>query len=378
MMWKFPEKPSPYKNYIGNAPAFTIINSAMSVQDANLLVQAKKADYIINADLLAKSPNAPQLLSYSTVGLINRGISAQIISRLSANLYDNNHFIIPCANMALELSKSVLDNGGDFTEYFRMDIVNYTQSFKTKVMIAFPAGKSYSNCKFKIVMGQNMMLNGIAKSGIIDLTVPATINGGQTLFFDFEITYDSQNYMNINWNQSVLPSLALSQELGSYAGKSDGQSNFALGMDAPITSFKITPEIGDVQGVQTDYQIINGLEYLTFTLDVGKIYNVIFGGIVSISSYLNTKDTPVYVGLVNIEQFRPDYWETYFTEVKFSTISLKGKINNKKSMLQIDMTKESQSKTFRLFFGTKTPVSGVRGIISDYLSVNFKDNADGL
>jgi hypothetical protein len=172
--------------------------------------------------------------------------------------------------------------------------------------------------------------------------------------------------------------LTLSQELGSYAGKSEGQANFALGMDAPITSFKITPEIGDVQGVQTDYQIINGLEYLTFTLEVGKKYNVIFGGLVAISSYLNTKDTPVYVGLVNIVQLGSDYWETYFTEVKFNTNSLKSKINTKKSVLQIDMTQEIQPKTFRLFFGTKTPVSGVRGLISDYLSVNFKDNANGL
>lgn len=384
LTWRFPNKPSPYKNYLGNSPAFTIINNPISNKNANKLVQAGKLNAVIDPDKLAKYPDDPQLLTFTTTGLVNRGISAQIISKLSSQIYDNNHFIIPCANMTLELSKSVIDSGGDFTEYFRMDLVNYTQTFKTKVMIVFPAGKSYSNCRFKMVMGQNMMLNGIAKSGIIDLTVPATINGGQTLFFDFEITYDNQNYMNINCSQSVLPTLSIAQEVGSYDGKNQGQSDFSLGMDSYISNFTLMPQLGKVHGVKGKLQTINGKKYYTITLQPGKIYNLILGGVVATTAYVNHVIDPVYVGLVNLEQIHPSAWETYWLPLQLSpdpSSSLYiAEINPDEISLKIDMTNKDgqpivEAKTFRLFFGTVNNLPGIRGIITDYLSINFKDES---
>jgi hypothetical protein len=172
--------------------------------------------------------------------------------------------------------------------------------------------------------------------------------------------------------------LTLSQELGLQSGKTEGQSNFALGMDAAITSFKIPPKIGHVFGVTTKLQNINGRDYFTFILQEGKVYNLILGGIVAVSNYLNTQDTPVYVGLVNIEQFRPDYWETYWEQVEFDARTLKGEINSSENIVTIDMKYATAPKTFRLFFGTQSAVSGIRGIISDYISLNFKDEADGI
>lgn len=371
-VWRFPTQSSPYNIYAGNSPAFTITNATLSNASASAL------GYVVDANRLSKSPSGAYYETFSTTGLLDRSITAEIVATLSAQVYNNNFLILPYKSVILNLSASAVSNSGNFQVYFLMNRVNYTQSFKTIVMVPFATGSSYTNCKFRLILGNNTSVNGIPKTNYVDLTVPATINAGQTLVFNFEVIYNEISGLNINWSQNVVPSLSMSQELGGYVGKTEGQSNLALGLDALVSGYKLMPEIGNATGITKSIQNIGGLDYYIFTLKAGIIYNLILSGYIAFSDYYDSSDNPLLIGLIlmDYDPLAPEY---YALPVQCSTsYASRQNINPNNEVVQIDLTNAESDKVFRVLMSTANAVSGCVAIISDNITLNFKDNADGI
>ena len=222
----------------------------------------------------------------------------------------------------------------------------------------------------------------IADDGIVPS--PYTVNGAKTFTYEFAIQtswYKNGQILtpfiiqcdnnNIQLLAYDLPITTIGSEFGGYAGKTDGQSNLALGLDALVTGYKIMPEISECNGVSQDIQTIDGLDYYLFTLQAGNIYNLIVNGYVAFSTYFDSSTNPLLVGLINVN----DKTNIYATPVQCKVaFDKRHKVNKNKSVIQIDLSNTTEDQVFRFLMSTANGVSGCRAIIYDSIVLNFKSN----
>lgn len=365
--WRFPNQPSPYNIYAGNAPAFTITNTPLNNIDANA------QGYTVDATRLSKYPTKPYYETFTTTGLVDRALTGEIVSRLSSQVYNNNFFVASCKTMTIKPSTSVISSNGDFQVYLRFDKVNYTQCFKTTVVVPFPTGTNYTNCKFRLVFGNIVWVNGInTPNPYVDLPIPPTINGGQTLFLTFDIAYDEYSYMNINYSIDVQPRQLTSaeQQVGTYLGKSEGNSNLGLGLDSYISNFQISPEIGLCNGVNAEVQELNGYETYVFTFEGGRKYSLLFKGYIAFTGSYNSQNNPCLVGLINLTDSNNRIVFPVYQKIAFDK---RHNINVNKETLILDLTDIPDPVQYRVIASTAIPQIGIWAIISDNITINIKE-----
>lgn len=222
----------------------------------------------------------------------------------------------------------------------------------------------------------------IADDGIVPS--PYTVNGAKTFTYDFPVQvswYKNGQILtpfiiqcdnnNIQLLAYDLPITSMSSEIGSYSGKTDGQSNLALGLDALVTGYKIMPEISECNGVSQDIQTIDGLDYYLFTLTAGNVYNLIVTGYVAFSTYFDSSLNPLLVGLINAN----DKTNIYATPVQCKvSFDKRHKVNKNKTIIQIDLSNTTEDQVFRFLMSTANGVIGCRAIIYDSIVLNFKSN----
>lgn len=175
---------------------------------------------------------------------------------------------------------------------------------------------------------------------------------------------------NIIFDAYMQPINNVSEEVGNYVGKTEGQVNLAQGIEAIIKGFKVAPDIGDCKNLSTDILQIDNQEIMVFTFAPYKKYQITMKGYIGFTNSYNSSENPVLAGLVNVNDLEDYIAVPIYQKVEFNK---RHNINISKQKLILDLTNVDHPKQYRILLSTANIQNGVYLVISDNAMLHIKE-----